>query len=155
MELSKKEYKTIKTRNYIKTNHLFFFFNGVNQKNSDWIINEQKLKNMNFDYYKIFNKTTLNTVDTSIYKNIKTIINGITLFIKPSFNQKSLSRHASLSKHVLLNKLDSLLLIILAIKLNNKIYSANQLKNTYSLNYKNSKLIFYQFGSTNLKFYQK
>jgi len=147
MKLSKKEYKIIKTKNFIKTNNMFFFFNGINQKTYNWIIIEQELNNINFKYYKIFNKTAINTLNASIYQNIKTIINGITFFITPNSNQKSLS------KHLLLNKLDPLLLTVLAVKFNNKIYSTKQLKNTYSLNYKNNKLLFYQLGISNLKFY--
>jgi len=149
MKLSKKEYKTVKTKNYIKTNEIFFFFNGVNQTTYDWITTEQELANMNFTYYKVFNKAAINTLNISIYQNVKSIINGITFFIKPNTDQKSLS------KYLLLSKFDSFLLTMLAIKFNQKIYSTTQLKNTYSLSYKNNKLLLYQFGISNTKFYYK
>ena len=147
MELTTKNYKTVIIKNYIKTNPIFFLFNGTNQKAYDWIVIEQVLKNMNFKYYKIFNKTTIKTLDKSVYQNVKTTINGVTFFIKPTLDLKSLK------KRVLLNNFEPLLFTLITIKINNKIYSTKQLKNTLSLDYKTVKLVLYQFQITYLKFY--
>jgi hypothetical protein len=70
MKFTTKEYKITKTKSYIQTSNLFFFFNGINRNSNDWIIIEQKLKNINFEYYKIFNKTSKKTLENSIYKNV-------------------------------------------------------------------------------------
>jgi hypothetical protein len=143
MEFTSKNYKIIKTKNYIKKNNLFFFFGGVNRNSNDWILVEQDLKNIHFNYYKIFNRTTKKTLSNSIYKIIKPAINGITFLIKPKTKQ--------MSKQVLMASFEPLLFNMLAIKLNNKIYQITQLKNNYSLIYKDNKILTFQFGVTNLK----
>jgi hypothetical protein len=148
MELTSKSYKTNKIKNYIKTNHTFFLFSGNTLKSYDWISTEQNLKTMQFEYYKIFNKAAIRTLDKSVYKQIKTTINGITFFIKPDY-----LNFKSLSKQKLINNLEPLFFSLLVLKINNKIYSKNQLKNTRSLNYKTNKLLLSQFGVTYLKFY--
>jgi hypothetical protein len=145
MKLNSKIYKINKTKNLTKTNSLFFIYNGINQKATDWINVEQKLININFKYYKVFNKVALKTFENSIFKNSKFTINSTTFFIKPSLND------INLKKHILINNFESLLFKLLAIKLNNKIYSIKQLNKTYSMTYKNNKILLYQFMITNLK----
>ena len=143
MEFTSKNYKIIKTKDYIKKNNLFFFFGGVNRNSNDWILVEQGLKSINFDYYKIFNRTAKKTLNNTIYKTIKPAINGITFLIKPKAKQ--------LSKQVLITSFEPLLFNMLAIKLNNKIYQTTQLKNSYSLSYSDNKILIFQFGIANLK----
>lgn len=147
MELTTKNYKTSKIRNYVRINHTFFLFNGNTLNSNDWIITEQALKNMNFKYYKIFNKAAIKTLNKSIYQQVKNTINGITFFIRPT------PELSSITKKVLFNNFEPLLLSLIALKINNKIYSSKQLKNTYSLNYRSNKLLIYQFSVTHLKFY--
>jgi hypothetical protein len=148
MKFNLKNYKTAKTKKYIKVTNLFFFFSGVNRNSDDWIMTEQDLKKINFSYYKVFNKTATKTLKNSIYNNIKPIINGITFFIKPASIPKQLT------KEVILDNFEPLLFMILAVKFNNKIYSITQLKKTNSLDYYENKLLICQFGTTQLKFYK-
>jgi hypothetical protein len=148
MKFNLKNYKTAKTKKYIKVTNLFFFFSGVNRNSNDWIMTEQDLKKINFSYYKVFNKTATKTLKNSIYNNIKPIINGITFFIKPASIPKQLT------KEVILDNFEPLLFMILAVKFNNKIYSITQLKKTNSLDYYENKLLICQFGTTQLKFYK-
>jgi hypothetical protein len=145
MKLNSKIYKTKKTKNFVKTNDIFFIYTGTNKKATDWIIIEQELINVNFEYYKIFNRVTLKILENSTIKNFKSTVNSITFFIKPHFN------NASLKKHILINNFELLLFKLLAIKLNNKIYSVKQLNKVYSMNYKDNKILLYQFGIANLK----
>jgi hypothetical protein len=145
MKLNSKVYKTNKTKNIIKTKSLFFFFNGTNRNAADWITTEREIKNIYFQYYKIFNKIASKIFYNSTFRNFKSVINGITFFIRPS------SKNIVIKKHILLNNFESLLFKLTAIKLNNKIYSVKQLNKTYSINYKDSKLLLYQFGIVNLK----
>lgn len=147
MKFNAKIYRATKTKNYIKNSSLFFLFNGVNRKSNDWIIAEQELKKINYNYYKLFNKTVIKTTQISIYRKIETTINGITFFIKP--NSKLVN------KNILLTSFEPLLFTLLAVKLNNKIYSVKQLKNIYSLKYRENKLLFYQFGIKHLKIFYK
>ena len=106
---------------------------------------EQELKNIAFNYYKIFNRTSYNNLSNSIYQNLTPTINGVTFFIKQEKNSKTLT------KHILLTNFEAFLFDMLAIKFNNKLYSLKQLTNVHSLSYFENSLIFYQFNVTNLK----
>ena len=143
MELNSKDYKITKTKNYMKKNSLFFFFNGITRNSEDWILLEQNLKSIGFNYYKIFNKTTKKSVNNSIFRAIKPVINSITFLIKPT--------NTKLSKQVLVNSFEPLFFYMLAMKINNKIYQTAQLKYNYSISYKNNKIFLFQFGVANLK----
>src|SRR6476620_8642663 len=145
MKFSAKNYKINKTKNYIQTNNILFFFNGVNKNSNDWIHTEQNLKKINFKYYKVFNKTTKKALNDSIYNRASNTINGITFFIKTETIKKNLL------KTTIVKDLKLLLFILLTIKLNNKLYSANQLNKNNSLNYMDNKLLMYQFGVAHLK----
>lgn len=145
MKFTLKEYKIAKTKSYIKTNNLFFFFTGTYRNSNEWITVDQNLQNMNFDYYKIFNKTSKKTLKNSILKSFIPAINSITFLTELIINSKEVK------KQTLLNSFEPLLFTILAIKLNNKIYSTYQLKKIFSCNYTENKLLFFQFGVTNLK----
>lgn len=145
MKFNAKDYKINKTKNYIKTNNILFFFNGVNKNSNDWIHTEQNLKKINFQYYKVFNKTTKKTLSDSIYNKANNTVNGITFFIKPETIAKNIS------KKTIAKDLKLLLFILLAVKLNNKLYSVNQLNKNNSFHYTNNKLLIYQFGVVHLK----
>jgi hypothetical protein len=142
MKLTPKDYKIIKTKNYLKKNNLFFFFNGINQNSNNWIKTKQDLQNLNLNYSKIFNKTSIYIFKNSIYKNIGVTINSITFLIEPRINR------VIVTKKILFN-LDPF--IFLSLKLNNKIYSLNQIMYLNSFSYYNSKLSLYKFGITYIK----
>lgn len=144
MKFTFKEYKILKTKNYIKKNHLFFIFSGINLNSNQWVKVEQDLKKINFNYYKIFNKTSTQIVQSSIYKNITPTINSITFFIKPTLKSNFIT------KKMLFNMKT---FFFLALKINNKIYSNSQIKYTTSLNYCENKILLYQFGISYLKWY--
>lgn len=145
MKLNTKEYKILKIQNYLKNNEIFFLFNGLNINSHDWIITEQELKKITFNYYKILNKISHNEINASIYQNLAHTVNGITGFLEPNKNLKILT------KHILLTNFKTLLFDMLAVKFNNKIYSLEQIKSIYSLNYSENYLILYQFNLTKLK----
>jgi hypothetical protein len=145
VKFSAKNYQINKTRNYIKTNSILFFFNGVNRNAKDWIQAEQNLKKINFKYYKVFNKTTKKALRNSIYSKSNNTINGITFFIKPAKNTNDIS------KSVIVKNFKTLLFLLLAVKLNDTLYSANQLKKSNSFNYADNQLLIYQFAVIHLK----
>jgi hypothetical protein len=144
MKFALKDYKTLNTKQYIKSTNLFFVFNGIDQNSKDSIKTKQKLKNINFNCYKVFNKTSTKILKNSIYKNIAPIINGGTFFLKPAVKK-------ALSKKILFNNFENLMFIFLASKINNKIYFSHQLKNVNILNYYKNNLLLYQFLISNLK----
>lgn len=144
MEFNSKDYQILKTKDYFKTKNFFFFFNSINHDSNSLVILEQKLNSLNFNYFKVFNKLTNNILKNSIYNNIK-IANGIIFFIKPKMDSKAQS------KQIIVSNFELLLFTLLAIKLNNKIYTTMHFKNMDSLEYKENKLSLYQFGALNFK----
>jgi hypothetical protein len=144
MKLTSKEYRIIKIKNYLKKNNLFFFFNGINQNSNNWIKTEQELKNLNLKYYKIFNKTTINTFKNSIFINSRRTINGVTFVIKPVLNSTVLTKKMLFTLYPF---------VFLSIKLNTNIYSYSQISCVNSFNYYSTKLLLYQFGITAIKSY--
>ena len=144
MKLSVKDYKIVKTKEYFKTNNLFFFVNGINQNSLDWLIVEQGLNTIGFNYYKVLNKTTITMLNNSVYTNVSSVIKGSTFLLKPQLKK-------GFSKHTILNSFNLLFFELLIIKFNNKVYPMNSLKNIYSLQYKEAKLLVHQFSSTHLK----
>lgn len=147
MKINTKEHQKIKIKNYFKKNRLFFFLNGVNKTSNGWRKTEQSLVAMGFKVFKSFNKITNKKLKNSTFKNFKKIINGPTFFIKPT-------AIAQLSREILFSKFCPLLFILLAIKINNRIYPLIVLKkNQNEINYTNNALLFHQFNVTNLKRY--
>ena len=143
MQINFKNYKIKKTKSYIKKNDMYFFFNGINTNSNNSMLIEQNLKTINFDLYKIFNKTSKKIINQSICKNIKETINSTTFLIKP--------KTTKLLKQILIINFKLLLFNILAIKLNQKIYQIIQIKNNYSFIYLSTKKLIFQFKLTNLK----
>lgn len=129
MNLNSKTYKIKKIKKYIKKNELFFFFNTTKLKKKDWTKIEQNLKRLKMNYYKVFNGTTLKTIKNSIYKNFANIICGVVLLIKPQFKLITVEKK-------LLEKETKPLFTLLSVKLNNKIYSTQQLKKLNTFSYK-------------------
>jgi len=144
MKLTIKDYKIAKTKEYFKANNLFFFVNGINQSSLNWLTSEQELKTIGFIYYKVLNKTTVKTLNSSTYRNISPAIMSSTFLIRPSQTKPFL-------KQTISNTFNPLFFELLIIKFNNRIYSANFLKSIYSLNYKEIKLFLYQFNLIPLK----
>lgn len=144
MELTTKNFKIEKTKNFIKHNNLFIFLNGINRNSSDWVLIEQELKKINFNYYKISNKTSKYALTNSILLNTSSLINSMTFLLKPIKTNKEINKNT-------LYKFDTLFFSLLAIKINNKMYSKNQLQKLFTLNYKDNKLILYKFLISNTK----
>ena len=149
MKFSLKEYKKLKTKNYIKNNSILFFFSGINKNSSELIKTKQELKKMELDYYKIANKPTVKEMEKSIFSSIKYVAAGPTFLLKQSNDSKK----SSITYRQLLSNFEPLLFNLIVIKLNNKIYSKEALKNVNSLSYKENFIVFNQFRITNLKSY--
>jgi hypothetical protein len=129
MDLNSKTYKIKKIKKYVKKNELFFFFNTTKLKKKDWTKVEQNLRRLKLNYYKVFNGTTLKTVKNSIYKNFFNIVCGVVLLIKPQFKFIIIEKK-------LLEKETRPLFTLLSVKLNNKIYSTQQIKKLDTFSYK-------------------
>lgn len=143
-----KIYQTLQTKNYLKNKSFIFISNGVNRKAINWLKFEQNLKTINLNYYKIYNKIGKKIFKASTYTNFINLINGPFFFL--SVNNNKIIPKKLLKKDLL----ELLKFIILALKLNNKIYSLKQIKKLNSFIYKKEITTFYQFLITNLKFSQ-
>lgn len=133
MEYGLKKYQTLKSINYFKNNCFFLIFQSSNMNSKEWVVIEQKIKKQKLKHCKILNGTTTKVLNNSIYKNYSNLTAGLTLFMKPSF------KSTELIKIELDRKFKSFAL--LSIKLNDKIYAVNQIKNMKNFNYR--KNIFY------------
>ena len=144
MKFTLRDYKIFKTKKYIKTTFFFFFFSGLTLNSKNWIKTKQKFKKIGFNYYKVFNRTSAEIVENSIYKNARPMVSGITFFVKSERNQQ-------ISKKILLDELKKSMFTFLAAKLNNKIYSLSQVNSINIFIYYKNKLLLSQFLITYLK----
>lgn len=131
MEFELKTYKIFKIKYYLKKKKLFFFCTtNLQIKN---LLIEQTSKQLNLSYFRLSNKLAIRTIEFSIYKNFKQLIHSFTILV--SFQLLKLKTLTNLEN----------VLILLSIKLNNKIYSILQLKNLIFLDYNFNILKFYRF----------
>ena len=129
MDFNLKDYQIFKLKKYFKNNSFFFLFHSAKLNLNQWIAVEQELKKLKLNYYKTLNGTTLKTFEKSIYKNSSPLITNFVIFIDSKFKSTEFDLE-QLTK----NLKPSFSLI--ALKLNNKIYSPAQLKGVKSLSYK-------------------
>jgi hypothetical protein len=147
MKFTSKNYKIFKPQKYIEKNSLFLIVTGCDLNSINWVKFKQTLKNLNFNSYKIINRVVLKILIHSIYYESKPLVYGVTLFIKPQ------SVFSTLEKNMFLKLNESNSFNILALKLNNKMYSIINIKKLHSLTYLNNKLMLYKFILANLKAY--
>ena len=129
MDFNLKDYQIFKLKKYFKNNGFFFLFQSAKLNLNQWVTVEQELKKLKLNYYKTLNGTTLKTFEKSIYKNSSPLITNFVIFIDSKFKSTEFDLE-QLTK----NLKPSFSLI--ALKLNNKIYSPAQLKGVKSLSYK-------------------
>ena len=144
MKLNNKTFKILKIQKHFKTSNLFFLANGIDRTVLDWLLSKQGLKTNMFNHLKVLNKPTKTTLNNSVYNNVSQIITGSTFLLKPE-------KKKQFSKQTVLTTFNRLFFELLIVKINNKAYSINTLKNTYSLKYKENKLLFYQFNIASIK----
>ena len=144
MKLDGKTFKIVKIQKHFRTSNLFFFANGADRNALDWLLIKQRLKTTGFGHLKALNKLTKTTLHNSVYNNLSQVINGSTFLLKPK-------KDNLFSKQTVLTTFNPLFFELLAVKINNRTYSVNALKNAHSLKYKENKLLFYQFGVTSIK----
>ena len=144
MKIKTKNHKLEKIKYYYKTKKLLFLFDSYNSNTKEWLNIEQKIKKSNFKYYKILNTITKNFLKKTIFTNFEpTILGSLKLtFLK---NNKGTINLPQIKKKVFTN------FKLYKIKLNNKFYSQNQIKNMKVLNYKTNMYSFNQ----NLKSFLK
>jgi len=129
MDFNLKNYQIFKLKKYFKNNDFFFIFHSAKSNSGQWTITEQNLRKLKLSYYKTLNGTALKTLKNSIYRNISPIVTSFVVFINPKFKTKEFDLN-------LLTKDLKPSFSLVALKLNNKVYSLAQLKGVKSLSYK-------------------
>jgi len=137
MEFSLKTYKYFKIRSSFKTINFLFFFQGTSLDNKNWIKVEQSLFMHKLKYYTILNKLMITILNDSIFKNIITILNGPILMVQKDNNNEKIDFKELLNV--------SSWIRLLGLKLNNKIYSKNQVQNLTKISYLEN---FYNFHNS-------
>ena len=124
-----KTYKLCKIKKFLKKHPIFLISHTLNLNSKDWNVVEKKLITFNLKYYKLNNTLTKHTIINSILLNFKPILSGSLCFVYPKNYNNFEPNLQDLTK---INKT----MPVLGIKLNQKIYSKNQLPTIYTLNYK-------------------
>ena len=122
MKLIFKNYKFLKLKDYFKESSVTFIYNIKTKK--EFIDNMQHFQKFNFNCYSVTNSLIKKCLKNSIYLNYKFLASSLIMLTKINTN----SDLTEFDKHN----------ILLAIKINNKIYLINDSfnkKNT-TLNYK-------------------
>lgn len=148
MKLNEKKFKSIKIRKYLKNNNLLFFNAGKNQTSVNSLITKQKLKRIGLSSSNVSNQVITKILTNSIIYFTKNFITGATIIFFQEIVNLCL-------KHSILNVFNLFTFELVMLKLNNKTYTVNSLKRNYSLNYKETKLVLWQFLATFLKNYSK
>ena len=128
MKFDLKDFQIFKLKKYFKNHKFFFIFHAAKSQAKDWKKTEQNLKKLKLTYYKTLNGTSIKTLNNSIYKNYTGLVNSMEVFVKPVFNSTSFE-YNTIKKSLNNN------FLLIAIKLNNNIYSTSQLKNIKALSF--------------------
>lgn len=144
MDFKLKTYQKVKIKQYFKNNQFFFLFHAAKLNSTKWIVIEQNLKKLKLNYYKPLNKIGVKILKSSVFRNVSSNIAGFILFVNVR------SKNTILNLPYLVKSLKSSFILI-AIKLNNKIYSRTQIKGLEDLCYKKSAFNFYKVLDKHLK----
>ena len=127
----KKNLNTYKLKNVklkLKNYDLLFFFHTINLDSTNKLIIEQKFFKKNLKSYKTSNNSMKIALKNSIFLKFCVSISG-SLCLSYYSNEKTIEN--DFNNSINLNPT----MILTALKLNQKIYSSNQLKNLMTLNY--------------------
>ena len=142
MHFTLKNYQTLKFKNYFKNQSLFLMYHCAKSNLKDWSKTDQKLTQLELNYYKPLNKVTLKELKNSIYMNYSPLINSSLLLITLN-NMHNLTKLNNNLKPVFVN---------VCLKLNNKLYSTQYLNKFQNLSYTNNLLKYYEGSNKFLKF---
>lgn len=134
MSFNLKDYKWLKIKYYFKKVNFFFFFHHAALDNENWIKVEQAFFDYKLQYYRVFNSLILNVLKVSIFKNLTTLIHGPIILLNSKIDKLTLKK---------IND-NAVIINLLCLKLNNKIYSNKQIKNLIEFSYEKNIYLFYK-----------
>jgi hypothetical protein len=132
MKLKLKQFQVEKIKSkFIKLN-ICFLFHGVKSTTKTWFAIEKELLNINLNYYKMSNTLLKVLLSKSILKNIVSSLNGPCFLI--SISSPNLKKIVTREKLLNVNNL----MTFFCLKVNNRIYISNQLRQVHRINYLNN-----------------
>jgi hypothetical protein len=144
MDFNSKDYQSVKLKNFFKTNGFFFWFHSAKLDLNQWVRTEQKLKKLKLNYSKGLNGITLKLFKNSIYTTISPIVCSFILFINSDFKTTEVQLESV--KKDLKPSFE-----LIAVKVNNKVYSTSQLKGLNDFSYKKNMFNLYKSLDQQLK----
>ena len=144
MDFNLKDYQIFKLKKYFRASELFFLSHSAKSNLERWVPIEQNLKKLKLNCHKTLNSTTTNVFKNSIFHNCSDAISSFVVFINPKFKSTKIEM-------VALSKGLKPTFSIVALKLNNKIYSSAQLKDFKYLSYRKNVFNLYKSLDNHLK----
>jgi hypothetical protein len=143
MDLTTREFQMTKTKKYLKYYKISFFFQNSTEKASNWISTEQKVVSLNLNYYKFNALSAQKTLKSSKHRLKSPLISITTAILTQtqSFTAFNKFQFDKISKAFLL----------LALKINNCIYSTEQFKNLFVFTQRITQLAMYKSVLANIK----
>jgi hypothetical protein len=132
MKLKLKQFQVEKIKSkFIKLN-ICFLFHGVKSTTKTWFAIEKELLNINLNYYKMSNTLLKVLLSKSVLKNIVSSLNGPCFLI--SISSPNIKKIVTREKLLNVNNL----MTFFCLKVNNRIYISNQLRQVHRINYLNN-----------------
>ena len=128
MDFNNKNSETLKTKKCFKQ-PVTVMGNLSKIKSSDWVFLEQNLKKLKLNSNKILNVSSSKLFKKSTFTLFNPIINSMTVLLTPKY------KTSIINLNLIKNQLEPLFLL-LAVKINNKIYSIKQIETLKAFNYK-------------------
>ena len=145
MKFNLKNYQTHKLKQLLKKENFLIFAINTNKNFKNWLLVEQGLHKLKINYHKVYNNTAANAIKRSTQVNLLKVLCSTFFFLKTNNFTKTLM------KSKIINELNLIFFTILALKINQNVYSINQIKNLTIFSYKKQISILYQFLISNLK----
>jgi hypothetical protein len=143
MDLTTREFQMTKTKKYLKYYKISFFFQNSTEKASDWISTEQKVVSLNLNYYK-FNALSAQKILKSSKHRLKRSLISITTSVLTQTQAFTNFNKFQFDKI-------STAFLLLAVKINNCIYSTEQFKNLFVFTLRVTQLALYTSLLANFK----
>jgi ribosomal protein L10 len=135
MKSAFKTYKINKIKSYFKKKSCVILCHVPNSSAKNWLKIQKQFYNYNIKCYKIHNNITKEVLSNSIFKNLVLMPKGSVCLI---YFEEETKLRVKIQQLLTLNKS----ILILGLKLNNKVYSYSQLKTLFTINYEKNVKVF-------------
>jgi hypothetical protein len=121
MDFTAREYQMYKTKHSLKAHKICFFSQNITERAPDWIATEQKVDSLDFNYYKMNTRAAHKVIRGSKHLLKSSLIACTTALL---FRKRNFKTYKKVSFDRIATEF-----VLLAVKVNNIIYSTKQLKN--------------------------